>query len=612
MSDAQTPSSSSSLERLKTRLNDLREGIRELEQGLQDLDSSSRAAAPQADTRPLASAAVARAADHLGRGETQEEILEALLDELSAAADRAVLFLRVDGGYVAHGAVGFEAPAWKGLSIGQEGPIAEAVQSREVVQIQPGGDRPEWIDRLEPGGSAALIPVFFQDRAPLLLYLDSSGRLDLGTAQVLVQLAKLLLQNRYLHYLLDVERGERPEDAGWPGLESPSAPAAALPREAPPEPSWEAEERSASGFSREAEEERIVPETEPGGMTPEVEAPVKAPEPETETVDTAAGSEWELDMPPTEAPPPEEVFAEDRAPRWASEDAPADGEREPESPAMIETGWETSRDVEPPPQDPWTSTGESAAPPPAEAATPVEGEGTRAGDAGGIYELEPLSKVAAEELGLSDEEFEKLMGKASIDWKEAAATGVEGQAAAERLDRGEAPAERIPSPGEGVGAGEEVLRESAESGVAAPLESGIPQPAETEIAEPVHKEAEGVAAEPSLEAESHAAVETQPLSAEEEAIHADARRFARLLVAEIKLYNETEVEAGRNQGDLYRRLSEDIDRSREMYEKRIHPMVRERTDYLHSELVRVLAREDATLLGVEYPGPRVARASERS
>jgi hypothetical protein len=55
---------------------------------------------------------------------------------------------------------------------------------------------------------------------------------------------------------------------------------------------------------------------------------------------------------------------------------------------------------------------------------------------------------------------------------------------------------------------------------------------------------------------------------EEEKAHNDARRFARLLVSEIKLYNEQKVAEGRRGGDLYDRLKEDIDRSRQMYEKR--------------------------------------------
>ena len=47
---------------------------------------------------------------------------------------------------------------------------------------------------------------------------------------------------------------------------------------------------------------------------------------------------------------------------------------------------------------------------------------------------------------------------------------------------------------------------------------------------------------------------------DEHRLHTDARRFARLLVSEIKLYNEQKVRDGRTQGDIYDRLREDIDR----------------------------------------------------
>src|SRR5205807_1450562 len=76
---------------------------------------------------------------------------------------------------------------------------------------------------------------------------------------------------------------------------------------------------------------------------------------------------------------------------------------------------------------------------------------------------------------------------------------------------------------------------------------------------------------------------------EERRLHNDARRFARLLVSEIKLYNESKVKEGRNHADLYERLREDIDRSRQMYDKRVAPPVAARHDYFHQELVNLLA-----------------------
>lgn len=80
--------------------------------------------------------------------------------------------------------------------------------------------------------------------------------------------------------------------------------------------------------------------------------------------------------------------------------------------------------------------------------------------------------------------------------------------------------------------------------------------------------------------------------------HDEARRFARLLVSEIKLYNETKVQAGRKTNDLYERLKEDIDRSRQMYDERIAEDVRKSSNYFYDELVRILAEGNADSLGL--------------
>jgi hypothetical protein len=85
---------------------------------------------------------------------------------------------------------------------------------------------------------------------------------------------------------------------------------------------------------------------------------------------------------------------------------------------------------------------------------------------------------------------------------------------------------------------------------------------------------------------------------EETKKHDEARRFARLLVSEIKLYNESKVEQGRKNNDLYERLKEDIDRSRQMYDERISDDVRKVSNYFYDELVRILADGRADALGL--------------
>ncbi|MEZ5308313.1 MAG: hypothetical protein R2684_14300 [Pyrinomonadaceae bacterium] len=92
---------------------------------------------------------------------------------------------------------------------------------------------------------------------------------------------------------------------------------------------------------------------------------------------------------------------------------------------------------------------------------------------------------------------------------------------------------------------------------------------------------------------------------DERRLHNDARRFARLLVSEIKLYNEQKVKEGRESSDLYERLREAIDRSREMYDKRVQPPVAAKFDYFNYELINTLAEGDDSKLGASYPGPAV-------
>jgi len=76
-----------------------------------------------------------------------------------------------------------------------------------------------------------------------------------------------------------------------------------------------------------------------------------------------------------------------------------------------------------------------------------------------------------------------------------------------------------------------------------------------------------------------------------------ARRYARLLVSEIKLYHESAVTAGRRDRNLLERLRGEIDRARRLYGERVPAAVQARTDYFDQELVRTLANGDASLLG---------------
>jgi hypothetical protein len=83
--------------------------------------------------------------------------------------------------------------------------------------------------------------------------------------------------------------------------------------------------------------------------------------------------------------------------------------------------------------------------------------------------------------------------------------------------------------------------------------------------------------------------------------HEEAQRFARLLVSEIKLYNESKVQQGRSSRDLYDLLRDDIERSRQLYRERVAESIRVGTNYFNDELVRILADGDEGAMGQPLP-----------
>ena len=74
-----------------------------------------------------------------------------------------------------------------------------------------------------------------------------------------------------------------------------------------------------------------------------------------------------------------------------------------------------------------------------------------------------------------------------------------------------------------------------------------------------------------------------------------ARRYAKLLVSEIKLYNEGAVRVGRERRDLASRLRDEISRARHLYDERIGSSLADRDRYFQQELVQTLADGDQSL-----------------
>jgi hypothetical protein len=159
-----------------------------------------------------------------------------------------------------------------------------------------------------------------------------------------------------------------------------------------------------------------------------------------------------------------------------------------------------------------------------------------------------------------------------------------------------------------------------ESGTFRADESGVHAAAHNAAAEHVHHEPEAQqepevaipqAGDPAAEVVAAAAMvavaepaaapaEAAPhVEAELDEVHKKAKRFAKLLVDEIKLYNQAKVAEGRQHRDLYDRLREDIDKSRAAYNKRYADSVSD-ADYFTIELVRILADNDRGVMGGNF------------
>jgi len=303
-----------------------------------------------------------------------------------------------------------------------------------------------------------------------------------------------------------------------------------------------------------------------------VDRPIEAAEPETPPMEEVAADEGEIGSSVTVD---EEVVAEVEIDEEPAVAATGDAGPEPvEDDAEAETGTPAvERDVETPDFDP-------------SATVRIEVADIASGDTAADVEFaeesfEATEPAAAEEQPAdAGESFEP----AEPEFDAAPVAGFDTEP-----DRGEGDiAEQAESPEAAVGPAEvqpPVVPIEVEEPEEATPEPG---PAATQFLDepPPVKPVQPPPAEPEKEV------------SEDEAQREEARRFARLLVSEIKLYNEEQVERGRETKDLYQRLQEDINRSREMFEKRISPEVRADRDYFHDELVRILADGDPDALGM--------------
>ena len=625
----------------------------DLQRIAEEAAAPSREALSDAEGRGAraARAALREAVAALDRSTTQSSILEALLAESSRYAPRAAVLLVRDGGIAGWGARGFEgdreAARAVALSAQQEpwssvvgGGPARALAAARCASLVSQLDSPMPLD-------AAVIPLVLRDRVAALLYADrreAGESIDLDALQLLTYAAGLALETLALRERSSTATLLPAAEAGAPQLESQPEPE----RRSEPEPQLEAEPDTVAPVEAELEEAAIAAaETEVAPEAPVEDEAWATPEAKPEeagaaTVTLEAWEEQELETPEPaaeEAEVADEVGTEEAGGEpWASgiEVTPSEGSFEPvetlepvEAPEEIEAVDEVEIELEGSEESQLSS----------DLLQPVEEE-----------EVEPVERPVAGFESLD----ERVLGEAALEEApelEEEAPGVPAAQEAEETEEPEARGEAIPwrteeseafepeeaeielTPEEVAGAAEIELAESEaeeEEEPGAPLEEAAPAEAEPaaapepEIRVEPEAEAEEAAAEatdepegavppplpraPSIgQVEPPADVEgpgwafsssRAPVSKDDEAAHEEARRLARLLVSEIQLYNQDEVEEGRRNRDIYERLRDDIDRSRQLYEDRVETSVRESTDYFYQELVRQLAAGDAKALGI--------------
>jgi hypothetical protein len=97
----------------------------------------------------------------------------------------------------------------------------------------------------------------------------------------------------------------------------------------------------------------------------------------------------------------------------------------------------------------------------------------------------------------------------------------------------------------------------------------------------------------------------EDLSPEDQRLHLQAQRMARVRVAKMRLEREDAWRRGLAQSDVYGALRRDIESARTDFLQTFLSKSSTMVDYLHLEILRSLANDDDRVLGREYPGPMV-------
>jgi hypothetical protein len=560
----------------QARLEAEQQARQEIEQARRDAESARQeaAAAAAANSRPQRGGAseLSTALSSLDRARSQAEILNALLQEAGRYASRAAILLLRGG----------EVRSWAGTGFGD----ADAAL-RQVSLGIPGdgawshvfqGQGPSYLttadcallcSRIEAplAHAGVLVPMVLRDRVAAAVYADrlDGEPLAAEALQILAYTAALAIES--LPFRERAGTATLNALAGTP----PAAPAPMAPM-APMATQVFEEEPAAETLTAPMPE----PEPEPESVAPE---PVAEPEAWSAPEPVADVVEAEADTVRTEALP--------SIGGWESPAGGAETFAETEVAEATEvTEVEIEAEPEPEPVSAWTPVSPAAG---TEETAPyaVAAEPPSAPSWVEPAPLPPMPSMEEEESATPTQQVD-LRGIQQAQQAQQAPSSPDATVLLQRPNLREVPPPPAPEP---------------ELPPPTPIRPVAPAPAPA--APPADDTSPSLAGTPEVRPPSDLqgpgwafASARVPVTPSDEALHEEARRLARLLVSEIKLYNEEQVEEGRRKRDVYERLREDIDRSRQMYEERVEPRILKTTDYFYQELVRILAAGDARALGI--------------
>ncbi|MDY7091919.1 MAG: hypothetical protein SX243_03015 [Acidobacteriota bacterium] len=564
----------------------------------------------------------------IDRAKSQAEVLSQLLEQGADFASRIIIFLIREDRAVAWQSQGFgeaaEAVGELTLEYREDGPWQRMSQGKAAVGLTAGdcGRVCSKVDSPLPS-RGVLVPLVLRDQVAAAIYADTlpggSGLVP-EALQILTYVSALAIETLPYRSREFTPTLHMQDDAGA-GVATASAPPAAEPSvpepPAPPPPAPPAEAETEPQPAEEAATEEAV--VEEAAADEEDETLVGGPSPDRLAAVTA-DEEAPVEEAPIEEAPVEEVQPEEpeeESPSWpATAEEPAVASVEAiEQPALEEVEVEDTPEIAEEAPDgslTWeTAEAEDEAPPLEAVAEPEGGPSLAWEEEDAESEDEGLSDVApmppvSEVAGLQTVEFTpEATEEATEEASEAAPP--EGDFDADGtvlLGRGE-PAE---APSVDTSTSEIQQVEEEESAAEAERDGDDTHPggpaAQAQDGDsmfrspPAEVKANQVAPPEDIDGPGWAFSQAPKPSAADDELHEKARRLARLLVSEIKLYNEEQVEEGRRNKNIYERLKEDIDRSRQMYEDRVDERVRNTNDYFYQELVRTLAAGDSQALGI--------------